>query len=239
MPIYKSWGILGKYYDSIFSYKNYSQESSKIKELISKFKKLPGNKLLDVGCATGSYIDHLKNDYYIYGIDLSNELLKVAKAKHPDITFFSKDISKLKIKQRFDVILCVFDTISYCKTYKEVEELMEVFSYHLNSGGVLIIEPFALKENIQKSQYVCEKINVDEECIQYAQSITHKGEKLTIQKQFLITNNKGITHYTDNHNLILLEGNKLKKIMSDAGFITKQIKSGITKNKDTFVGVRI
>ena len=72
---------LAKYYDKIYSGKDYKSESEKIHSLIMKFKKTNGKELLDVACGTGNHIKYLKKYYNITGIDLFKEMLKLAKNK--------------------------------------------------------------------------------------------------------------------------------------------------------------
>ena len=55
---------LAKYYDLIYSWKDYAKETSELKRLFSKYKKSAGTMLLDVACGTGHHIKHLKDEGY-------------------------------------------------------------------------------------------------------------------------------------------------------------------------------
>ena len=66
-----------------------------------------GGKALDVGCgAGGRFIRILKNEgFSITGIDVSEEMIKLAKNSHPEIDFIHIDISTWETEQKFDLIV--------------------------------------------------------------------------------------------------------------------------------------
>ena len=68
-----------KYYDLINAGKNYEKEIDFIHELIQS--EYPGAKrILEIGCGTGKHADGLsKYGYEIVGIDISPEMIKIAK----------------------------------------------------------------------------------------------------------------------------------------------------------------
>ena len=70
---------LAKYYDKIYSTKDYKSESKRIHSLIKKYKKTNGKELLDIACGTGNHIQHLKKYYDITGLDLDKEMLSIVK----------------------------------------------------------------------------------------------------------------------------------------------------------------
>ena len=72
-------GKIVKYYDDIYSKKDYIRESEFI-ESNSNIK-----KLLDVGCGTGTHLESLyKPERIFYGIDLSEEMIRFANDKFND-----------------------------------------------------------------------------------------------------------------------------------------------------------
>ena len=70
-----------KYYDLIYKDKKYDKETKFINFVVNK-NKVKGNKLLDVACGTGSHDKILvKTGYDVFGVDLNNGMLKIAKKK--------------------------------------------------------------------------------------------------------------------------------------------------------------
>ena len=72
---------LAKYYDLVYSWKDYKKEANKIRKLIKKYKKSEGKGLLDVACGTGGHLKFLKSNFSCTGIDINDEMLKIAKKK--------------------------------------------------------------------------------------------------------------------------------------------------------------
>ena len=68
-------------YDSIYSFKKYSDEYDRLRSLISKF--VPGARtVLDVACGTGEHAQFLKRYYAIDGVDINEDFLGAARLKN-------------------------------------------------------------------------------------------------------------------------------------------------------------
>ena len=106
-------------YDVIYSKKNYKAETNLISQIIKKFHS-PNINILDIGCGTGEHtLELLKKGYKVTGIDLSNEMLKIAKKKLLSNKLFSNNLFNLnaynvnKLGVKFNVILMMFNVIGY------------------------------------------------------------------------------------------------------------------------------
>ena len=106
-------------YDVIYSKKNYKAEINFISKIIKKFHS-PNVNILDIGCGTGEHtLELLKKGYRVTGIDLSNEMLKIAKKKLLLNNLFSNNLFNLdaynvnKLDIKFNVVLMMFNVIGY------------------------------------------------------------------------------------------------------------------------------
>lgn len=62
--------------------------------------------ILDVGCGTGqmeAYLNPAKNR--IFGIDVSDKMLSIAKNKYPNVKFTKADIYNFKTHKKYDVVV--------------------------------------------------------------------------------------------------------------------------------------
>ncbi|MEO8065563.1 MAG: methyltransferase domain-containing protein [Candidatus Doudnabacteria bacterium] len=125
---------LANLYDKTYLKKDYQKEVLYLKKFIK-------GSVLDVGCGTGRHLQYLK-DHIRIGLDKSLQLIKLAKQNNPGIKFLQGDIVNFKINQKFDTIISLFTVIAYLNS-KQLEEAINNLVSHLNSKGILILEPFA------------------------------------------------------------------------------------------------
>ena len=140
---------LADYYDEIYHFKNYQKEAEKIEALIKQYKKSVGNGLLDVACGTGNHIEYLKHHFVVEGLDFSSDMLRIARKKHPDVAFHAGDMTSFKLKNRFDVITCLFSAIGHVKTKTRMRRAVRNMASHLHPGGLMILEPWITPANFR------------------------------------------------------------------------------------------
>ena len=141
---------LANYYDEIYHFKDYQKEAEKIETLINQHKTSSGNHLLDVACGTGNHITYLKQHHSVEGLDFSPEMLRIVRKKHPDVVFHRGDMTSFKLKNRFDIIICLFSAIGHVKTKARMRRTVLNMASHLQSGGLMILEPWITPANFRK-----------------------------------------------------------------------------------------
>ncbi len=103
----------------------HEQEQLRKLEIIKKELKItPQTKLLDVGCGTGisSWFDCI-----VTGIDPSEELLKIARKKHPKATFIQASAEKLPFPDHsFDVVISLTAIQNFSDIEKGIQEMKRV-----------------------------------------------------------------------------------------------------------------
>ncbi|MFT4815652.1 MAG: SAM-dependent methyltransferase [Pseudohongiellaceae bacterium] len=93
---------------------------------------------LDVGCGcSGRFIDLLlSKGFKPEGVDISSEMLRLARKKHPDIKFHQEDICKWELTRTYDFITA-WDSIWHVPLDQQELVLTKLIS-SLNSNGILI-----------------------------------------------------------------------------------------------------
>ena len=72
----------GKYYDIIYADKDYEKECDFLEEIFRNYSKIIPKTILDGGCGTGGHaIPLAERGYEVTGIDLSEEMINIAKEK--------------------------------------------------------------------------------------------------------------------------------------------------------------
>lgn len=96
--------------------------------------------LLELGCGTGSILAGLSNVASRTGIDSSPAMLNIAARKVPLATLIHGDISQFQMEKKFDVIVCVFDTLNHLTEFSQWLSLINSVAEHLESGGLFIFD---------------------------------------------------------------------------------------------------
>ena len=141
-----SYDQMAAVYDLIYEWKDYAREAAMLRWVIAAKKRSAGNTLLDVACGTGKHLAELKRDFAVEGLDLSGELLAVAKQRLADVTFHAGDMTTFDLGQQFDVVTCLFSAIGHVKTHDKMNDALRCMSAHTKPGGVVIVEPWFTPE---------------------------------------------------------------------------------------------
>ncbi|MCW4045413.1 MAG: class I SAM-dependent methyltransferase [Candidatus Bathyarchaeota archaeon] len=232
-------GELAKYYDKIYSFKDYLDEAIRLQNLIMKHLESGGNALLDVACGTGLHLKHLKDDFICMGVDASKAMLKIARKNAPGVTFKEADMAKLQLGKQFDVITCLLSSVGYVKTYANLKRTIQNFSSHLKKGGVALIEP-----SHAEAFYVAgePRISVyDGKDAKIARVNVAKAKQSTaVLNMHILVAEKGkdAQYFVDTHELGLFDVDRTLDIMKEAGLKAKYLKAGLMAGRELFVGVK-
>ncbi len=93
--------------------------------------------ILEIGCGTG-YLLHSLKPVRGVGIDLSGEMVRIAKENYPECEFIQMDAENITLKEKFDFII-ISDTLYYIediqKMFRELKKVCHadtriIISYH-------------------------------------------------------------------------------------------------------------
>ncbi|MDA3836881.1 MAG: methyltransferase domain-containing protein [Nanoarchaeota archaeon] len=227
-----------KYYDCLYLNKNYKKESKIINQVIKKYKKSKGKRLLDVACGTGNHINFLKKRFNCEGLDLSQELLSVAKIKFPQNNFNLGNMTNFNLCKKFDIMTSLFSGIGYLKTDEELKQTFQNFYYHLNTGGVAIIEPWFSESNHPEDMFHMRTYNGENMKISRITSLKRKKDFTILENHYTIAiKNNGIKKMNDTHELKITSHKRIAKLMCESGFKVKYMKHGLI-GRGLLVGIK-
>lgn len=145
-----NYDLFAKHYDIVMG--DSKSRIDFVKKAIQEHKK-DASKILELACGTGTILKSLEKKYQVYGLDLSSNMLTVAKKKVKSGKFFRQDMTKFKIDEKFDVILCIFDSINHLLKFSQWQQVFSKVKNHLTGGGVFIFDvntPSDLKRKISQ-----------------------------------------------------------------------------------------
>ncbi len=208
---------LANYYDEIYHFKNYEKEAEKIDTLIRQHKKSPGNHLLDVACGTGNHIAYLKQHYSVEGLDFSADMLRIARKKHPDVVFHLSEMTSFRLQNRFDIVTCLFSAIGHVKTKARMRWAVRNMARHLQSGGLMILEPWITPANFRRG--LIGFTFVDKPNLKIARININKvrGPVSTLEFHFLIGTPNRVQHIVDRESMGLWTHEEYSDALSAAG----------------------
>ena len=231
---------LSKYYDLIYSGKDYKKEVKNIKSLIKKYKKSSGKDLLEVACGSGKHLEYLKKDFNCVGLDINKDILNQAKKSHKGIKFKQGNMIDFELNKEFDVITCLFSSIGYVKTYHNLNKTIKNFSKHLKQGGVLIIEPWLTKENFKSG--LPHMVNYEDKNLSICRAniSKKKGNISILDFHYLIAekNSKDVKYFFDRHEMGLFDINKTLNIMNKTDLKSKYLQTELMTGRGIFVGIK-
>jgi SAM-dependent methyltransferase len=216
-------------YDKIYTkLKNYSKEAKEIEVLIKNL--CPNAKtVLDVACGTGEHAKFLSTDYQVDGIDLNAELIQIASRKNPRGQYHVGDMIDFNLGKRYDVLICLFSSVGYVRTTKNLQTTIASFDRHLNDGGVMLIEPWFTPDAWRRD--VLHMITLDEDQFKVCRMNVSevKDKRLSFfQFHYLIGTPQGVRHFTEDHTLGLFTVAEMKAAFAANGLVVQYEEQGIS-----------
>lgn len=197
----------------------YSSDLRGVSESEKKLiKKYFHGKILDLGCGCGRTTKYLfEENYDVIGVELVEEMVKVAKNKYPKIKFKTGDACCLDFpEESFDIVFFSYNGLDYI--YPEEKRILAIkeIARVLKKGGLFVysshnprallkqIRPKFIFRNLLKasifSKYKYEKQNFGELYTYYAspknqQKLVEKASKLKLIEIYIDRKDKLHPHY--------------------------------------------
>ncbi len=103
--------------------------------------------ILDAGCAGGQLsIQLAQQNHQVYGIDLSEEMIKVAQANSPSLSNLEiKKMDILKLQEYFqrrffDAVICIGNVLALLQNEKAVKKAIQNFDYAMKPQSTVILQ---------------------------------------------------------------------------------------------------
>jgi len=225
----KIFDVYSEYYNLIYQDKKYDEEAHFIDSILNEYGR-GGTKLLDLGCGTGTHDWILSGlGYQVTGIDQSDEMLNIARNRNhdnPDIdkrpTFLRGSLTEFEVDEPKDIIVSLFDVVSYLTSYSDFEEMARRVQKSLVKGGLFIFDCwYGPAVFTQRPGTTIKRLENDRiSLIRIAESKLHDDSNNIVVSYDMFVNCKKdnvIKHFTETHHLRCYFDDELDALLGAVG----------------------
>jgi SAM-dependent methyltransferase len=131
------YDVFSRFYDAVMD--DPGPRADRVAGWIERYRPQT-TSLLELGCGTGSILARLESVPELTGIDQSSEMLARAQAKVPRARLVEGDMRSFSLDERFDVVICVFDSLNHLLFFGDWESMFDAVHRHLVDGGLFIFD---------------------------------------------------------------------------------------------------
>jgi SAM-dependent methyltransferase len=124
------------YGDEVFDYPG---NAAAVERLIRE-RRPDAVTLLEVGCGTGRYLAEFSPRFTVTGVDVSSEMLAIARSRFPEVLLVEGDMRSFDLGTTFDAVVCLFSSIGYMTTVDDLRQAVANMARHVSPGGVLVVD---------------------------------------------------------------------------------------------------
>lgn len=136
----KPFSLLAEVYDAIMSDVEYG-DWAEFTLALALSAGTHVRTVLDLGCGTGNSSEpYVREGLSVTGIDLSPEMIQVARSKLPEATFLEADFTAFSLGRTFDLVVSIFDSLNNLLDPEDFVRCAERARAHLTPGGAFIFD---------------------------------------------------------------------------------------------------
>jgi SAM-dependent methyltransferase len=210
------FGQSARVYDALCRHKDYAWASLKVHEIVQGVAP-HARSLLDVGCGTGQHLQHLSKHFRAEGLDLSREMLAVARERCPAIPLHEMSLVNFRLTQCFDVVTCLFGSIGYAVTIDNLQRAVRSMASHLRPKGVIVVEPWISPERFVSGRLVFDSTNDPDLKVARMYVTRTEGRVSVFESDYLVATTEGVTHFRERQELGLFTDEEYRMAFSLAG----------------------
>jgi SAM-dependent methyltransferase len=226
-----------RYYDAIYSFKDYEGEVGKLKALI-RAQHPEARSLLDVACGTGRHLELLREDFDVSGVDLDPEMIGLARERlGPEVPLQVGDMVDFDLGRTLDVVVCLFSSIAYTRTEGRLKAAVANLARHAAPDGLVIVEPWFYPEDWTPGHVSANF--VDEEDLKVARLSLSAPltDPLTMTFYYMVATPGGVESFTEDHVVGMFTHEQYVEAFETAGLDVEHDPEGLM-GRGLFVGRR-
>jgi SAM-dependent methyltransferase len=141
------YSLLAPFYDAMNSEVDYNALAEYCQRTLEKHEVSPTSLVLDLGCGTGAVtIPLAKRGYDMIGIDLSPEMLTVARERAEkegltdSILFLLQDMTDFELYGTVEATVCALDGLNHLTSTADLEKTFRLVHNYLSPDGLFLFD---------------------------------------------------------------------------------------------------
>ncbi|MEN6374128.1 MAG: class I SAM-dependent methyltransferase [Smithella sp.] len=238
--MYSDFKEICTYYDALYvNDREYATEAARVKELLTRHGVPHKADLLVLACGTGGHIPCFKDDYNVSGLDLSRDMLDLARKKFPGIRFHHGNLIDFKLEADYDVMICLYGSIGFVKTVDNLRASMKRIAAHLRPNGLALVTPWSTVEDFQEL-LVVDAVDKPDLKIARMEQVRLKEPKIVeVIFHHLLGTNKEVTYHKQSMEIGLFSREEYISAMTDAGLKVVEEYKGTDVRGGAYIGKRV
>lgn len=232
----KPFTLSAKLYNDLYTKdRDYYAQSEVVSEWI-KSKNPQAKKLLDIACGTGLHLNYLKDEYNVAGLDINTEMIQLAKDQNPDIPIYKGDMRTFKLHRKFDVIICLFSSITHCETINGLNQTLCNLYDHLNENGICIIEPFITPDKWVDGKIGIRTYESENKKISMIDIAKRIGSVVNREIAYTYAHGNSIEQFKECYSFPIFSEQQYINSFESAGFNVSYLINGLITNRGMYIG---
>lgn len=232
-------------YDAVFRSrgKDFEAEAEQLGEIVRQ--RCPeAASLLDVACGTGAHLArYAKLFEHVEGVELAPAMCSIARERLPEVDIHQDDMHGFDLPRTFDTVVCLGNVVACTRSAEELDEVIARMAAHLNTGGVLIAEPWWFPESFIDGYVGGHVLAEPSRVISRVTRSVRQGMRTHMEINFVVAEPSGIRQWTDILDIGLYEHDQYVAAFERAGLTVELLEpfaltgSGRSNAPGIFVGV--
>jgi SAM-dependent methyltransferase len=202
-------------YDRLCRHKDYAAATAALRQILARVAP-DASSLLDVACGTGQHLRLLRDHFRVEGLDVSPEMLAVAREHCPGVPLHQATLVDFDLARTFDVVVCLFGSIGYAVSASNMRLAVCSMARHVRPGGALIVEPWLSPERFVAGRPVFDCVDDPDLKVARMYVTRREGAVSVFDSDYLVGTAGGVTHFTERQELGLFTDDEYRAAMSDA-----------------------
>lgn len=238
--MYSDFKTISAYYDALYvNDREYAPEAAKVKELLTRHGVPLQASLLVLACGTGGHIPYFKNDYDVSGLDLSEDMLELAREKFPDVRFHLGNLIDFNLGTYFDAMICMYGSIGFVKTLDNLHASMKRIAAHLRPDGLALITPWSTVEDFHDLIVVDAADQPDFKIARMEHVRLKEPQIVEVTFHHLLGKNNDVTYHKQSIEIGLFSRDEYQSAMIDAGLEVVEAYTGTDVRGGAYIGKRV